>query len=367
VNSGLILWSYNKAAGVNDYVNKVPCSTPICYENADGQFKNNTQPVSESNLQPGDLLFFNFSKNGYDPQCLNPKNKLLCATHVAMYVGGNDVVHAPAPGGKIMISDFNILKQKVIPQGQGIRRIIPNPDIGFLAMAGSPISLIVTDPDGLTISAATFIQTDEEYLREIPGNLYYIEAELGTDGRSSAVVYAPNLKKGDYLIKPVPLPDAMPSDTFSLEVEAAGTTIVLAQHISIQDIPSQGYGIRSAGAAIGQFTPVVIDIRPGSSDNPINPKSNGKIPVAILSSATFNAPRQVDVASLSFGRTGNEKSLALCNTGGEDVNGDGLLDLVCHFDNKTAAFQSGDTQGILNGKTVNTIPITGKDSVRIVP
>ena len=70
-------------------------------------------------------------------------------------------------------------------------------------------------------------------------------------------------------------------------------------------------------ATISQFIPVAIDIRPGSSDNPINSKSKGNIPVAILSSTTFNALREVDIASLSFGRTGNERSLAYCNTSGE--------------------------------------------------
>lgn len=112
---------------------------------------------------------------------------------------------------------------------------------------------------------------------------------------------------------------------------------------------------------------VAIDIKPGSFPNSINPKSKGKIPVAILSSATFNAVTQVDQATLTFGHSGNEPSLAFCNPNGEDVNGDTLLDLVCHFHTPTAYFQSGDTQGILKGKTVGNIPIMGTDSVRIVP
>ena len=33
------------------------------------------------------------------------------------------------------------------------------------------------------------------------------------------------------------------------------------------------------------------------------------------------------------------------------VNGDGLLDLVCHFQTRSTGFQSGDTLGILIGKT----------------
>ncbi|MBI4610765.1 MAG: cadherin-like domain-containing protein, partial [Candidatus Rokubacteria bacterium] len=113
--------------------------------------------------------------------------------------------------------------------------------------------------------------------------------------------------------------------------------------------------------------PVTIDIKPGSFPNSINPRSRGKIPVAILSTAEFNAPAQVDRSSLSFGPTGDERSLAFCNTSAEDVNGDRRLDLVCHFDTQTAAFKAGDTQGILKGRTAEGTRIRGTDSVRIVP
>jgi uncharacterized repeat protein (TIGR01451 family) len=109
-----------------------------------------------------------------------------------------------------------------------------------------------------------------------------------------------------------------------------------------------------------------IDIKPGSYPNSINPKSKGNIPVAILSSATFDAPSQVEKTSLTFGRTGDEQSLAFCNPNGEDVNGDGLLDLICHFETQKTGFQSGDTQGVLKGKTVDGTPIKGTDSVKIV-
>jgi 6-phosphogluconolactonase (cycloisomerase 2 family) len=112
---------------------------------------------------------------------------------------------------------------------------------------------------------------------------------------------------------------------------------------------------------------VDIDIKPGSSPAPINPKSHGKIPVAILSSPTFNATAQIEQRSLTFGRTGDEPSLVVCDAVSEHVNGDGLPDLVCHFDTQTAAFQKGDTQGTLKGKTKTGIPLFGVDSIRIVP
>ena len=110
---------------------------------------------------------------------------------------------------------------------------------------------------------------------------------------------------------------------------------------------------------------VDIDIKPDSDPNSINRRSRGNIPVAILSTAGFDAPNDVMIPLLTFGRTGNELSLSGCGQGGEDVNGDGLLDLVCHFFTRLADFQAGDTEGILKGDVGGT-PIEGSDSVRIV-
>ncbi|HSB01692.1 MAG TPA: hypothetical protein VLE49_13665 [Anaerolineales bacterium] len=116
---------------------------------------------------------------------------------------------------------------------------------------------------------------------------------------------------------------------------------------------------------------VEIDIRPGSFPNAIHIKSKGKIPVAILSSATFDAPSQVDQATLekplTFGRTGDEQSLLSCSPYPQDVNGDGLLDLVCNFATQATGFQLGDIKGVLKGKTLTGRSLIGTDSVRIVP
>jgi hypothetical protein len=112
--------------------------------------------------------------------------------------------------------------------------------------------------------------------------------------------------------------------------------------------------------------PVEIDIKPGSFPNSINMKSKGKIPVAILSSPDFDAPGQVDPESPTFGRMGTEQSLAFCNPSPEDVNGDGLPDLVCHFHTQKTGFVEGDEVGILRGLTIDGHLFRGMDSVRIV-
>ena len=117
---------------------------------------------------------------------------------------------------------------------------------------------------------------------------------------------------------------------------------------------------------------VEVDIKPDSDPNSINSKSKGKIPVAILSSNIFDAPAEVDRSSLTFGRTGDEDSLHLRgrngvpNCGVEDVNNDGLADLVCHFETQETDFEIGDSEGVLKGQTTGSTDFEARDSVRIV-
>lgn len=116
---------------------------------------------------------------------------------------------------------------------------------------------------------------------------------------------------------------------------------------------------------------VHIDIKPGSDPNAINLKSGGVVPVAILSTASFDATG-VDAQTLTFGASGDEDSLARRGRGRapqcgvEDVNTDGLPDLVCHFETQNAGFQFGDTNGVLKGLTAGGTRIWGSDTVRTV-
>ena len=110
-----------------------------------------------------------------------------------------------------------------------------------------------------------------------------------------------------------------------------------------------------------------IDIKSGSDLKSINIKSHGKIPIAILLMPGFYAPDRINPQSLTFGRTGDEESLAFCNIEGEDVNGDGIKDLVCHFHTQYTEFQCGDTEGTLKGKVSQGGFIIGTGSARIIP
>jgi hypothetical protein len=125
------------------------------------------------------------------------------------------------------------------------------------------------------------------------------------------------------------------------------------------------FGRGAFRAQLETILPVRIDVKPDTTENMINMKSQGNIPVAILSSPAFDAPAEVDTTSLMFGRTGNETSLAMCNKDAQDVNGDGLRDQICHFTTAVTEFQAGDTRGILKGKTREGVPIEGSDAVTI--
>ncbi len=114
---------------------------------------------------------------------------------------------------------------------------------------------------------------------------------------------------------------------------------------------------------------VEIDIKPGSYPNTINLGSQGVIPVAILSSSDFDAttvnPDTVELAGAGVAMRGKgDKYLAH----EEDVNGDGLLDLVCKVETDNLdpeTFQYGFID--LTGETYDGVPIKGEDEIIIVP
>jgi hypothetical protein len=111
---------------------------------------------------------------------------------------------------------------------------------------------------------------------------------------------------------------------------------------------------------------VGIDVRPGKTQNFVNPKSRGNIEVAVLSTKTFDAPKLVNQSTLRFGRTGNENSLTRCRKKLKDVNNDGLPDLVCRFSLAAADFKMGNTTATLRFQDLTDTPYEGRDSISTV-
>jgi WD40 repeat protein len=113
---------------------------------------------------------------------------------------------------------------------------------------------------------------------------------------------------------------------------------------------------------------VAIDIKPESSQNTINLGSVGVVPVAILSSAEFDAtsvnPETVTLAGAPVQQVGKNNK-PLCHAA--DVNLDGLLDLFCQVVTAQLNLQPSDATAVLEGHTFDGTPIRGEDFVRIVP
>jgi len=115
--------------------------------------------------------------------------------------------------------------------------------------------------------------------------------------------------------------------------------------------------------------PVEIDIKPGSWPNTINLGSNGVIPVAILTTETFDAtsvnPSTVQLEGLGVAVRGKSEKL-LSNE--EDVDEDGDIDLVVKIETENlepGAWQSGPV--VLTGETYDGQAIEGCDEIIIVP
>ncbi len=112
---------------------------------------------------------------------------------------------------------------------------------------------------------------------------------------------------------------------------------------------------------------VGIEIKPGGGvPVVINLAAGGNIPVAILSSATFDA-RTVDPATVRFAGAGvAQRPNGTLRASIDDVNGDGLPDLVVHVTTTAIQLSRTDTIAVLTGKTVAGVGIRGAESVRIV-
>jgi hypothetical protein len=124
---------------------------------------------------------------------------------------------------------------------------------------------------------------------------------------------------------------------------------------------------------------VVVDIKPGSCPNPLNVKSKGVLPVAILGSEDFDV-NAVDVASIRLAGVGPVRS-SLEDVGAPVIDAndcnctedgpDGYLDLTLKFKTQEIVEAIGDVNDgdilllELTGVSFDEAPIEGADCILV--
>jgi hypothetical protein len=135
-------------------------------------------------------------------------------------------------------------------------------------------------------------------------------------------------------------------------------------------------GLTATFSGVARFSTIVgvlpaalkveIDIKPGDTNNAINTNSKGTVAVAIFSTSTLDL-RQIDPSTLHF----SGAPVAVHKNGSTrvsypDINGDGLEDLLVHFETEHTLLRPTDSLGLVEGKTPDHRVFRGVDTVKIV-
>jgi predicted amidohydrolase YtcJ len=105
---------------------------------------------------------------------------------------------------------------------------------------------------------------------------------------------------------------------------------------------------------------VAIDIKPGGNPNPINLKSKGVVPVALLATDALDLT-MVDPASVAF------VGAAPRNWLWQDVDADDDMDMLFYFDTQSLGLTPTATHATLTLLTYAGVVFQGIDTVKIVP
>lgn len=239
----------------------------------------------------------------------------------------------------------------------------------------APGQVLITDPNG---KQTGFDPATSTVVQEIPNSTYFFQQTLADStgqtppppagtGSYRAGVHTP--QAGSYKIEIVS-PSNEPFYSFALyayDRDASQSLDAFAGKPVPGVLPSYTFTYDPTPGATTIVLQIPIDIKPGSDPNCVHNDGHGVIPVAILTTDTFDAatvnPLSVTLDSAGVrvkGKSGNAGSL-------EDVNGDGLDDLVVQIEDENGIYQEGDTIATLSAETFDGLHIQGKDTICIVP
>jgi hypothetical protein len=177
----------------------------------------------------------------------------------------------------------------------------------------------------------------------------------GTNGNISADPLFRNLVGGDYRL----LPD---SPCIDAGMNEGAPETDLDGNPRPVDGDCDGTAVTDIGAYEYQPIRVTVDVLPGQRDNIVRLQTR-QVVVAVLSTPLFDA-RWIDPLSVVFGP--GRASEVHGKGHWEDVNSDGLTDLLLHFSLSASGISVGDTSVPLYGRLLNRERIVGWDAIRVV-
>ena len=144
-----------------------------------------------------------------------------------------------------------------------------------------------------------------------------------------------------------------------LSLTGSGTAFLVLRRI-VDHNGNRFYKLQSLTYRFGQ--PVEVDIKSGN----INLRSRGKVPVAILSTEAFDASAIDPVTVTIAGAPIHVKPNGTLASSLQDVNGDGLLDLVVHISTTELKLTTFDSEALVEGRTVDGKGFWGTDNIAVV-
>ena len=145
-------------------------------------------------------------------------------------------------------------------------------------------------------------------------------------------------------------------DAFGWGVGLSGDTVAVGANRE----DSAATGIDGDQSNTG-FSGTIVTVHSfGSDPSAINPDSGDVIPVAVLGSVEFDAT-QVDFSTAEFGPG---KASPIRDGDVQDVNHDGIFDMVFHFKAQDTGIACGNADAALSGETFSGDAISGSFSVK---
>jgi len=149
---------------------------------------------------------------------------------------------------------------------------------------------------------------------------------------------------------------------FEYTFETAGTYVFEARVSNYGDSGYDSY-IALDGVTLEAGTiEVAVDVKPDSDENKVNLKSGGVIPVAVFGTDDLDVT-EIDVSTVAFGPDGAAETHGKGHY--EDVDGDGITDLVLHFRVQDTGLTKDDETVTLTGFLESGAAFAGSDAITV--